>query len=234
MTFARARWFLAAILAAGGARSALAQNTGNEFWPELDVYAQQNESLRFVFADSSDQDRQTNRQQGKFAYYADFAVRPIFRKELRWKNDAFRQRYLSFRTGYEYLTSLSNGVSSHENRAIVEVTPRYRLPGAIVVDNRNRVEVRFIEGQSAAVRYRNRLQFSRDLGIGNFLFTPFASAEAFYDGRYGVWDLVRYEFGCDFPIGPHVVAEPYGAWEHDTRGQPPHVHAFGLTLKLFF
>lgn len=231
---ARAALVLAAMVATGCLRCAVAQTTGNEFWPELDFYVQQNEILRFVMVDASDQDRQVSYQRGKFAYYADFAVRPVFRKDLRWKSDVFRQRYLSFRTGYEYLPSLSKNVLSHENRAIVEITPRYRLPGAIVVDNRNRVEVRFIEGESPVVRYRNRLQFSRDLGISNFSFTPFTSVEAFYDGRYGVWDLVRYEFGSDFPIGPHVVVEPYGALEHDTRGQPPHVHAIGLTVKFFF
>ena len=88
MNFARARAILvrdAPVRTCPKHRKRILARTGNVM--------QQNESLRLVFVDSSDQDRQTNRQQGKFAYYADFAVRPIFRKELRWKNDAFRQRH---------------------------------------------------------------------------------------------------------------------------------------------
>ncbi len=230
MTCARYGLFLAAIVVAGYVRPAAAQNTENEFWPELDIYSQLNPGLRIVFADAAHVHSST---EGRFAYYVDFALRPVFRRDLRWRNDVFRQRYLDFRGGYEYLTSVTQGSFSHENRGIIEITSRYRFPGSLVLEDRNRVELRFIEGQAFSVRYRNRLQVSRDFGIGNFSFTPFANAEAFYDSRYGGWSTFRYELGIDLPIGPHLVVEPYGVRQRKTRGTPVNVNGLGLTIKLF-
>ena len=222
------------MVATGYPRPAFSQNAKREFWPEFDVYVQQNEIVRIVFADSGDQDRDINYRQGKFAYYVDFALRPVFRRELRWRSDVFRQRYLDFRTGCEYLTSLSNNSLSHESRIVIEVTPRYRLPGAIVIDNRNRAELRFIDGSGFSQRYRNRLQVNRDFGIRKFLFTPFVNAEVFYDTRYSSWTTERYELGVQIPVGPHLLFEPYAVRQHDTESHPSYINAIALTVKVFF
>ena len=111
----------------------------------------------------------------------------MFRRELRDRADVYRNRYLTFRAGYRYRTSLTPGASVSENRGIVEVTPRYLLPWQLVVSDRNRGEFRFVKGQTFSTRYRNRLQLERDIKYGTFVFTPYVYDEIFYD--YPVWPV---------------------------------------------
>jgi hypothetical protein len=224
---------LVLLIVAGSCTSAGAQ-TQPQFWPELNIFVQQNPRLRFVFQDSLRQDLDTHSVQGNFAYFIDVAMRPLLRRDLRWRDDVFRSRFLTFRGGYQYSTNLANGHNNSENRAIIELTPRYVLPAGIVLSDRNRGEFRFIKGQGFSTRYRNRLRAERDLGLGRFVFTPFAYDEIFYDTRYDVWNRNRYAFGVYVPIGPHVVIETYYLRQNDSRSRTPRIKALGLTLNLYF
>jgi hypothetical protein len=213
---------------------AAAQNTKDEFWPELGVYVQQGSTTRLVFVDSFNQDQNTRNATGAFTYYLDFALKPVLRPELRWRDDALRSRYLTFRAGYQYRTSFVNADSTSENRGIVEFTSRFPLPGELVLADRNRGEFRFIKGQPFSTRYRNRLRLDRDCKLGSFAFTPYVYDEIFYDTRYDAWIRNRYAIGVQVPSGAHVVIEPYILRQKDSRSTPPHVDAFGITLNLYF
>src|SRR5438552_1770380 len=85
-------------LAAAG-KPARSQNTKNGFWPELDTYVNYGSRLRVVFVDSFDQDQNTRHLQGSFGYFLDVALKPLFRRELREREDVFRRRFLTFRGG---------------------------------------------------------------------------------------------------------------------------------------
>src|SRR5215475_7754109 len=136
-----------ALLIVFGAIPAHAQNTGRQFWPELDIYANLNSRTRLVFSNLYVLDRTSGSLTGNFTCYFDLALRPLFRRDLRRREDVFRQRFLTFRAGYRYRTMLSDGNSPSENRAILEATARYPLPGQLVIVDRNRGEFRFIRGQ---------------------------------------------------------------------------------------
>lgn len=72
---------------------------------------------------------ETGDWQGEFGVHVDFALKPVFRRELRSRDDVFRRRFLSFRTGYRYITSLGEGSSPYlEHRWVVELTSRAPLP----------------------------------------------------------------------------------------------------------
>jgi Protein of unknown function (DUF2490) len=213
---------------------AVAQNTQDEFWPKFDLYLQQSEDTRLESDIFLNQDQSTRYRQGAYSYYIDLALKPVFRRELRWKDDVFRQRYLTFRAGYEYTTSLLNADASSENRGIVEVTSRYALPGSIVLADRNRGDFRFVHGQPFSERYRNRLRADRDFSIGRFRLTPYAYDEVFYDARYHAWTTNRYAIGVQVPAGPHLVVETYVLRQNNERASPPHLEAVGLTFNLFF
>jgi len=213
---------------------AAGQSASGEFWPEIGIYVQQGPAIRIEFVDSASSSPTTHDWLGNFTVYVETALKPVFRRELRDRADVYRNRYLTFRAGYRYRTSLTPGASVSENRGIVEVTPRYRLPWQLVVSDRNRGEFRFIKGQAFSTRYRNRLQLERDIKYGTFVFTPYAYDEIFYDTRYGQWTPNRYAFGVQLPIGPHVVLQPYYLRQDGNRSNPPHVNVFGLTFNLFY
>jgi hypothetical protein len=232
--FHRDKLAFALFLLVGSCVTAEAQATTQEFWPEIGFYVDQGSRTRVVFADSLRLDHEAPGTKGSFTYYLDFALQPVFRRELRQRDDVFRRRFLTFRTGYRYITSLANGESSSENRAIAETTARYPLPGKIVIADRNRGEFRFIKGQGFSMRYRNRLWAERDFKVRRLVLTPYVYDEVFYDTRYGSWNRNRLAAGVQVPVGPHVVVEPYLLRQNDSQSTRQHVHALGLALNLYF
>ena len=143
--------------------SAAVQNTGAEFRPELGFYVQQGPLIRLEFIDSATGNQATSDWQGRFEYYIQVALKPVFRRALRNNPDVYRNKYLTMRVGYRYQTNLTSGNSSTTNEAILEFTSRYLLPWGLVVSDRNRGEFRFPTGQPFYTRYRTRLRLERDL-----------------------------------------------------------------------
>lgn len=212
---------------------AAGQGGSGQFWPELGIYVQQGEIFRFAFVDSAASNSSTHSWDGNFTIYLEAALKPVFRRELRDRADVYRNRYLTFRGGYRYRTSLTSG-STSENRGILDVTTRYPIGWQLTVSDRNRGEFRFIKGQGFSTRYRNRLQLERDIKHGAFACTPYAYDEIFYDTRYNQVTPNRYVFGIQFPIGQRVVLDPYYLAQNGSHSNPPHIHAFGFTLNLYF
>jgi hypothetical protein len=211
-----------------------AQNTGAEFRPELGFYVQQGPLIRLEFIDSATGNQATSDWQGRFEYYIQLALKPVFRRELRNNPDVYRNKYLTMRVGYRYQTNLTNGNSSTTNEAILEFTSRYLLPRGLVVSDRNRGEFRFPTGQPFYTRYRNRLRLERDIIYRWLNCTPYAYAEIFYDARYDQWTPNRYAAGLQFPAGPHMVLEPYYLRQNGSHSNPPHINALGFKWNLYF
>jgi hypothetical protein len=227
---------LAFCLLSAGAWSvpAAAQSTGGEFWPELGIYVRQGERIRLDFEASAVSNPNTDSWQGDFTFFVEAALKPVFRRELHDQPDVFRNRYLTFRAGYRYRTSLTPGDAVSENRIILELTPRYHLPWQFVFVDRNRGEFRFVRGQAFSTRYRNRFRLEHDIELGSFGFTPYVYDEIFYDTRYGQWTPNEYAIGSQFPVGPHVVLEPYYLRRNGSHSNPPHINVFGFKLNLYF
>jgi hypothetical protein len=213
---------------------AAGQNTENQFRPELGIYVRQGETIRLEFIDNPRFNWTTNDWQGNFDVFIEAALKPIFRRELRDDPDVFRNRYLTFRAGYRRRQGLSDGDSTSENRAIIELTPRYNLPWQFVLIDRNRGEFRWVRGQDFSERYRNRLWMERDLSRGWLRVTPFVYDEIFYDARIHRWSPNQYGFGFDLPAGRHVVFEPYYLRQNGSSSKPPHLNAAGFKCNLYF
>ena len=213
---------------------AAGQNVNNEFWPELGIYVQQGDMIRLEFIDSPHFNWTTDDWRGYFDLFVAAALKPVFRRELRDNPDVYRNRYLTFRAGYRRRTGLSNGDSTSENRAIIEITPRYLLPWQFVLIDRNRGEFRWVKGQDFSERYRNRLWLERDLSRGWLHVTPFVYDEIFYDARLHRWTPNQYAFGFDLPVHQRVVLEPYYLRQNGGGSKPPHLNVVGFKCNLYF
>ncbi len=209
------------------------QGANGQFWPELGIYVQQGEIFRLGFVDSASSNSSTHSWDGNFTLYLEAALKPVFRRELRDRADVYRNRYLTFRSGYRHRTSLTSG-STSENRGILDMTSRFPVGWQLMISDRNRGEFRFIKGQGFSTRYRNRLQLERDIKHGAFACTPYVYDEIFYDSRYNQWTPNRYVFGIQFPVGQHIVLDPYYLAQNGSRSNPPHIKAFGFTFNLYF
>jgi hypothetical protein len=213
---------------------AAAQSTGDELRPELGIYIQQGPLVRFELVDSFRGPQSSQDWQGDFAFYIATALKPVFRQELRDEPDVFRNKYLVFRAGYRYQTSLTNATSASENRGILELTPRYILPWQLVISDRNRGEFRFIQGRPFSTRYRNRLRLERDVHYRGLNCTPYVYDEIFYDTRYNQLTPNLYALGAEFPVRLHVVLEPYYLRQNGSHSTPAHINAVGFKLNLYF
>jgi Protein of unknown function (DUF2490) len=209
-----------------------AQDLRRQVQPELDLYINAGEQVRFVFQDEIIEGVQEPYREGHFAFFVDVALRPIFRRAIRHDPDVFRNRYLTFRAGYQYSTSLASGNSSSENRAILETNARYPIPLGFVIKDRNREEFRFIRGQAFSTRYRNRLWLEHDLKFRTIAITPYVSDEVFFDTRYHAWSANRLIFGLQAPVGK-LVLEPYLQRQHNYQGSTRHIDALGFKLNVY-
>ena len=225
---------LVVLLLPGSACRAATPNTEDEFWPEVDAYINLNSTTRLVLVSTFRDNQPGDAWHGDFGAHLNFALKPVFRRELRQRGDVFDKRFLSFQAGFRYISSLGSGTPYLEHRWVVDCTPRYPLPWNVIISDRSRGEMRFIRGEPFSTRYRNKLQLERDLAIGHLVFTPYLNGEVFYDTRYGAWSQNRYSAGVQVPAGAHMVLETYFLRQNRSHSTQPHVNVIGLRFRFYF
>jgi hypothetical protein len=140
---------------------------------------------------------------------------------------------LTLRTGYAYIPSLGDEDPPKEHRIVLEATARYPLPLDILLSDRSRGDLRWINGEFST-RYRNRLRVERDFSIRKFMITPYASGELFYDFRFDLWNRNEICAGAEIPVGKRFVFEPYYLRQNNSRSQTEHVNGVGLVFQWHF
>jgi hypothetical protein len=131
--------------------------------------------------------------------------------------------------GYAYIPDISTGgIGENEKRGLMEITFRQPVGNAWLLSDRNRGELRDLDTTNTW-RYRNRLRAERGIRIKTFRLTPYATVEAFYDGKVTRWNECDATFGSEFPWYYSTILEFYY-----TRQFIEHVddnHIFGVTLQ---
>ena len=209
---------------------ALAQT--QQFWPEVDTYVHLNGQSRLFFSAQSTREESASSEMDLGAHI-DFFLKPLRDKHLLASrpSDEAKSRYVQFRIGYHYLFP-TEGSGEPENRVILEVTPRYPLLFGVVLANRNRTDLRFLQG-GFAWRYRNRLAIEKTFRVHSYSFDPYLRAEVWYDSLYSKWSRTLLQIGSEFPIHKRVGIEGYYERQNNTSTSPnQQVDGIGLILKL--
>lgn len=210
--------------------AASAQTT--QFWPELDTYVKLNPKMRLFFMASQTREDQQF-ESAEIGANADFYFKPLVKLDRPriFRLDPSKSRSLMLRVGYHYLSGPN---SPSEQRTIIELTPRYPLLSGFVVADRNRADLRVVDGKFSW-RYRNRLSVERTFMVGRIEFDPYVRVEAYYDSNYSKWSRTAIAGGCSFPIGKHFEIEPSYEHQNDTGKSPnSQINGIGLTLSLYF
>ena len=214
-----------------------AQDTSNEFWPEVDVFLKLNDKSRFFFLYSATKldDRQTY-SDGSLGAHLDVYAVPLLgrRVALRNRADIARSKSFMVRVGYLF-TRTPSGSSDQlsEHTPTLETHWRFSLPGSLLLTDRNRVDFRIKDGDYRP-RYRNRLKLERTFKVGRLDVTPYAHAEAFYDWKFNKFHRFRYAAGAEVSLGRHLVLEGYDLRQRDTATSPPHVNAIGAAVQFYW
>jgi hypothetical protein len=140
--------------------------------------------------------------------------------------------YFLGRIGYRH-GGATDGDPFNENRLLIEQTFRLHVPGQIIADFRTREDLRWLD-TGFSVRIRERIQVQRDFTIDGYIFTPYASAEVFFDTRYGQFARYRLTAGVTLPIHRHFSLEPYLVRQVDYAGSSAITNAVGLILIAAF
>ena len=220
------------VLVALSSLSAQAQTSSYQTWPEIDTYINLNPNFRlyFIASQTKEHRRGTDAEIGP---NLDFFFKPLFKKNrsVLFQLDESKARPLLLRIGYRYLPS-TNGPTEH--RGVVEATGRYPLKSGFLFSDRNRADLRFINGEFSW-RYRNRLTAERTVSILSYHFTPYVRGEVYFDSNYAKWSRTSEDLGAAFPIRKHTEIEPYYEHQNDTSKSPNRqTNAFGLSLNLYF
>lgn len=209
-----------------------AQTESEQFWPEIAAYVKINQDTRLYFQVVGN--RENFESTGvNFGASFDYYLKPLIhpKRFVFFQLDESRSRRLLFRAGYHYITSTSG---SPEQRIVLEASPRFPLKSGVMVVNRNRADLRFIEDKFSW-RYRNRLMIEREFAINSYSILPFARIEVYYDSNYEKWSTTAISGGCIFPIRKNAELELYYEHQNNTGKSPnTQVNAIGLKLDLYF
>jgi hypothetical protein len=223
---------------------ALAFATGNaaavdEFWPEIDGFFKLDERTRVFLMgsltrgqDADVPDNDPRYENGTLGAHIDISLRPLLRSELQG-DDWERNRFLWMRIGYNYIGNYRvDNTTYHEDRGVLELSVRQPATQGITLTGRLKWDLRDIDG-AYSNRYRVRAGLEREFDAGGHALVPYAQAEISYDTRYDAWNQQRYEAGIEIAMNSRWRLEPYFARQDNSRADPPHVNAVGLTLKYF-
>ena len=201
-----------------------------QIWPEVDVYISLSEKIRLFFLATTTKAEETKQNlEGQLGVHVDYKV----------------NRKVSLRAGYRYGFSLGGSDPFKEHRILFEQTLRQSLPLEVLLSDRNREEVRWVNGESSA-RYRNRVTLEREFKILNRQVTPYGSAEVYYDSRFKTWNRNRFAVGAQIAfkrgaplislIYPkrQLVLDVYVMRQNDSRSQPARLKALGIAFSLYF
>lgn len=199
------------------ASAAHAQET-LEFWPELQFHKWfDDRQSRVIAMMSVNRDRDSGS-----SYQAEVGL-------------TYEHHFTSWfwgRIGYRH-GNATDGGPYQENRLLAEQIFRTPLGWGFSADFRTREEFRWRDS-GFSVRLRERIQVQRDVTIGNYLFTPYASAEIYFDTTYNQISRYRLTMGVTLPVKDHFYVEPYFARQVDTAGSFTTTNAIGLNLIAAF
>ena len=212
-----------------------AGNFFEQFWPEADIYVRTGRDTRLMFMGSGVRTAEDGRADGSFGVFVDYFVAPLLKEREHRHSAISPDKFLALRAGYfAYKTeATSSKPSSIENYAEMEATPRFYGPAKLLLSDRNRGDLGFING-AFQPRYRNRLKLERTRRLRKeWSLTPYAYAEVFYDWRYNGFTRQRYAAGNVVEFNKRVALDGYYLRQEDSRAKVKGMNVFGLTLEVF-
>jgi len=201
-------------------------------WPEISTYVKLNSDVRLYFIATTTRENSKG-MSAEIGPNIDFYLKPLLKLEKITISqlDKSKSRPLLLRLGYRYLPS-TDGPAEH--RGVLEATGRLPLMTGFLVSDRNRADLRFIDGEFSW-RYRNRLTVERTVSILSYHFSPYVRGEVYFDSNYEKWSRTSGTLGGAFPISQHTEIEIYYEHQNDTGKSPNRqVNALGIALNLYF
>ena len=219
--------FCPAVLVQSGSSDPEAQ-----VWPEVDAHFELQPRLRVLLFSGVEQGIDFPYDQVYGAAALGYQLKPILKSHAK-NIDPDKEHHLVLGASYELLRTVQSATAQNENRVTLEATPGFRLPKQFLVRDRNWVELRWVGG-GYSTTYRNMPTVEREVVTRRFRFSPYGSAEVFYDGANRSWDEEWYTAGVLFPYKRLLMLDTYYRRENCNTCNPSRWNVGGLTLNFFF
>lgn len=207
-------------------------STDTQAWPEVDFHVQMTSNLRILTFAGTEQGIGFPFQQWYAAAALGYQGKPILREHLL-NIDPDKERYFLAGGGYEFLHTTDSGKQKDENRVTLDGTFGFRPTARLLMRDRNWIELRWIDGVYSTT-YRNMLTVERDFLVRGFRFSPYGSAEVFYNGAQHSWDTQWYTGGVEWPYKRLFEIDAYYRREHCDTCSPTNWNVGGVTLSFYF
>jgi len=160
-----------------------------EVWPEFTVNYDPSKKVRLMFAIRNERNEDTPDKTVETTATVIYRLRPLVRNMLFADDEADNEKKyaLSLAANWEYSRSFGKTLRN-ENRLMFDATPRYRIYGNILVENRLRLEFRFRDDGQRDYWFRDRVRAEKKFKIHNFRFAPFAYVEPMWTWQANAWN----------------------------------------------
>ena len=220
------------LISIGGGALGQTSSTAKEFWPKLNAAVELVPKTRIELWGQRQDGEDFDFNEWKVGALVSYRMKQIL-KPHRADIDEENEHHLVLGAGYEYLQTDQDDKTKREHRIILQSTPRYLHHTGLLLQDRNRVELRWVDGNFSA-RYRNKLTVQRDFKVDTFRFTPYASGELFYDGDHHSWNKNQYSFGVQLPYKKRLMLDTYYLRQNCTTCSQDPLNVVGVTLNLYF
>ena len=209
-----------------------------EFWPEGQLYVGLSSTTRVFLNAAHAKGKESDQASLDTAAYLDISLLPIGprrRRALR-DEDWQRNRYFWARVGYDRVFKVTDAEGTRsvaEDRGILSLWGRVPLPGDVWLENRARVDLRWI-GADYSTRYRWRMEATREFAVAGHAIVPYLNVEWFYDTRYDGWARTLYQAGGEVTVNKHWRFELNLSQQTDTLPETSRLNAFSAVLKGYY
>ncbi len=203
-----------------------------EFDPGITLAVDLPKRFRFDLFAGQEKSEEVGSKKNKVGAGVSFRIKPAF-KRLLDAADSDKQHLLVLGAIYEYSVAKENEATSLEHKIMLDATLRYDLPKKFLLSNRNRVELRWVNGDNH-FRYRNRPLVERSFKLYKRDFTPYVAVEAFWDQRYKKWNIFKFSSGVQVPVFRRTVLEFFYERQHCNTCGTKDTNIFGLNYIIAF
>ena len=184
--------------------SSVAGAQSTQFWPETDFFLKISPRVRADFIAARAEEPGENRSV-ELGPDIEFYFRQFVKNRIKTNDSADRQLQ-TIRVGYRYLSGVGQ---PSENRMVIQGTSRFPIGWSMVLADRNRIDLRWVQGEPFSLRYRNRLMLERSFKIKRVSFTPYVDGEIIWVSTTQSWSQVVGDIGVTFPVAKWLEFTPY-------------------------
>ena len=208
-----------------------------EAWPEFTVNYDPVEKVRLMLAIRKERSEDTPEKTLEMTATAIYRIRPLVRNMLfnEEENDPEKKYALSLAVNYEYSRTFGPSSIDNEHRLMLDATPRYRIRGGFLIENRLRLEYRWKGDDTHDYWFRDRVRIERPLKIKNFRFSPFAYIEPMWTYNANAWNRNLLSAGSEIAlVRKRARLDVYFLRKNCDTCAFADVNAIGVNLHLFF